>query len=339
MGIPVSDPFGAAGDQSMPMLAWALDPIEAKKEFKRRLPRLSGSNGKLRLQAIRVIRHKPGRRCVVEYDVVVERPKTAPRSLTLIGKIRARRFGKESFRLLEEIWKAGFGDDSSDGVSVPEPVGVIARFHMWFQRKAPGDTATSLLGGNKGVALASRIGAAIHKLHQANVSTSRRHTIPDELGILHACLAKAGQLRPMWDQRLRRVFASCEHLGNNLTPADQCGIHRDFYPAQVLVNDNRIFLIDFDLYCIGDPALDIGNFLGHMTEQSFREAGSGNGMLQQEQALEESFVALAGSQYRSRIQAYKTLTLARHIYLSTQFAERQKFAEQMLQFCEQRLGL
>src|SRR5437773_3836244 len=31
-----------------------------------------------------------------------------------------------------------------------------------------------------------------------------------------------------------------------------------------------VWLLDFDLYCQGDPALDIGNFVGHLTEQSLR---------------------------------------------------------------------
>jgi hypothetical protein len=339
MNIPVSDPFGAAGDKSMPTLALALDPSEAKKEFKRHLPRLSGKEGKLRLQGIRVIRHKPRRRCVVEYDVEVEQPNLPPHRVALIGKVRARRFGKESFRLLEEIWNAGFHHDSSDAISVPEPIGVIARFQMWFQRKAPGETATSMLARPAGVSLARRIGEAIHKLHRANVATDRHHGMTDELRILNECLANAGQLKPEWDGRLQKLSEACKCLGSGLSPSGSCGIHRDFYPAQVLVHDGRLFLIDFDLYCLGDPALDIGNFIGHMTEQSLRELGDASAMAEQEQALENSFVALAGEQCRSRIQAYTTLTLARHIYLSTQFSERQKFTGDLLALCEQRLGL
>src|SRR5207253_2605996 len=71
-GVFVSDPFGARADSSMPTLALALDAAIAKEELKRHLPRLSGKDGKLRLKAIRVIRHKPGRRCVVEYEVRVK---------------------------------------------------------------------------------------------------------------------------------------------------------------------------------------------------------------------------------------------------------------------------
>src|SRR5260221_264135 len=78
------------------------------------------------------------------------------------------------------IWIAGFDSASADGISVPEPIGVIPRFRMWFQRKVPGETATRLLGGSDGVELAQRIAAAIHKLHRANVPTERQHGMADE---------------------------------------------------------------------------------------------------------------------------------------------------------------
>jgi len=335
----VRDLFNSAADSALPSLTLALNPVAAKEEFKRRLPLLSGVNGKLRLKAIRVIRHKPGRRCVVEYDVRVQRPDLPPETVTLIGKTRVRRFGNEGYRLQERIWNAGFDSASADGISVPEPIGVIPRFRMWFQRKVPGETATRLLGGPGGVELAQHIAAAIHKLHQANVPTERRHGMADELRILHECLAKVLEQRPDWSKRLERLLASCDRLGESVPEPRACGIHRDFYPAQVVVQQERICLIDFDLYCLGDPALDIGNFIGHMTEQSLRELGDARAWAKQEGALEDRFVELAGERCRAAITAYTTLTIARHIYLSTQFPSRQAFTPALLELCEKRLGL
>ena len=298
----VNDPFNAVTDSSMPTLVLALDPLAARPEFKRRLPRLSGENGQLRLKAIRVIRHKPSRRCVVEYDVRVQRPDLPAETVTIIGKTRARRFGKEGYRVLEHFWKAGFDSASSDGISVPEPIGVIPRFQMWFQRKVSGETATALLAGPDGVELARQIAAAIHKLHQTRIPTERRHGMADELRILHDCLAKVIALKPDWKDRLEGVMAACDSLGASVPSPRVCGIHRDFYPAQVVVERRhdstgannhsppRIYLIDFDLYCLGDPALDIGNFIGHMIEQSLRELGDAHAWAKQEQALEETFL-------------------------------------------------
>jgi glycosyltransferase involved in cell wall biosynthesis len=335
----VRDLFNSTADPELPSLAFALDPVEARAEFKRRLPRLSGVNGKLRLKAIRVIRHKPGRRCVIEYDVRVERPDLPTETVTLIGKTRVRRFGNEGYRMQERIWNAGFDSASADGISVPEPIGVIPRFRMWFQRKVPGETATRLLAMSGGVELASRIAVAIHKLHKANVPTERQHLMADELRILHECLAKVQQQKPEWSARLERVLTGCDLLGASVPEPRLCGIHRDFYSAQVVFHEGRLYLIDFDLYCLGDPGLDIGNFIGHITEQGLRETGDARAWTKQERALEEKFVELAGEQCRLAVVAYTTLTLVRHIYLSTQFTSRQAFTVPLLELCEQRLGL
>src|SRR5437867_1304296 len=162
--ILVSDPFGAAADPALPALKLALDPFEAKEEFKRRLPRLAGEDGLALLRAARVIRHKPGKRCVIEYDVKIDREGLRSKTITLIGKVRARRYGNEAFRLQESIWNAGFQADSPDGISVPEPIGVLPKLQVWLQRKVPGCVASDLLAGPDGIAVARRIAKAIHKL-------------------------------------------------------------------------------------------------------------------------------------------------------------------------------
>src|SRR5687768_13259 len=135
---PSVDPFGVAGDPEMSSLAAALDPIEAQRQLGRHLWRLTGEHGTVRLMEIRVMRYKPGRRCVIEYDVKIEARDTSPEAVTLLGKVRRLRSGKSGYRLLDALWNAGFGDDSRDGISVPEPVGVVPEFRMWLQRKVPG---------------------------------------------------------------------------------------------------------------------------------------------------------------------------------------------------------
>jgi aminoglycoside phosphotransferase (APT) family kinase protein len=288
----------------------------------------------------------------VEYDVKIRRPDAKDEKVTLIGKMRVRRSGNEAYRLQDEIWNAGFAAGSADGISVPEPIGVIADFQMWFQRKVGGVTAEEFFlraSKEESIALARRVAAAIHKLHRAGVPTEKTHTMADELRILRTCFEKVILLRPEWTERLERLLAACEKLGRNLPPPVACGIHRDFYSSQVIVDGPpsdrfsaagaRLWLIDFDLYCLGDPGLDAGNFIGHITEQALREYGSEAALREVEWALEEHFVELSGEQVRASVQAYSTLTLARHVYLSTQFTERHRLTAALLELCEQRLGL
>jgi phosphotransferase family enzyme len=336
MPIPVSDPFSAIEDTALPTLSLALDPVPARHEFKRRLPWLSGPDGLVRLRGIRVVRHKPGRRCVIEYDVCVTRPNSPAEECTLIGKVRAGRFGAADYRLHQAIRNAGFGGDARDGICVPEPVGFLARLHMWLQRKVAGRSAADLLGGGRDTDLARRIAEAAHKLHQANVPTNRRHTIADELRILRDCLNIVAEHEPRWAIRIERLFAACQRVATALPNSVSCGIHRDFYADQVLANGAKLYLLDFDLYCQGDPALDVGNFLGHLTEQALRTKGDADALRPVEQALDERFVELSGEAIRPAVSAYSLLTLARHVYLSTRFPERRAFTLQLLELCEHR---
>jgi hypothetical protein len=337
--IKVSDDFGASHDPELPSVALALDRAMVKDRFKRGLPLLAGRDGQVMVKSMRVIRHKPGKRCVIEYDVRVERPGRPRERALLIGKIRARRFGQEALRLQEAIWNAGFRAGNTDGIAVPEPIGLVPQFQMWLQRKVPGELVGSLLPGPNGVAIARRVAEAIHKLHQARVPVERKHTMADELRILRDCLDRAALARPGHARRIGRVLTACERLGASLRASDSRGIHRDFYPAQVIIDGARLYLLDFDLYCEGDPALDAGNFLGHMIEESLRSTGRPDAPLDREAALEDRFVELTGERARQRVHAYTTLTLARHIFLSTRFPNRNPTTEPLIDLCEERLGL
>jgi hypothetical protein len=339
MPVVVSDPFGAASDPAMPTLALALDGERAGQKFRRRLRRLAGPDGRVRLQAIRVFRYKPGRRCVIEYDVRVRRPDAPVEEVTLIGKVRARRYGKAGHRLLDALRDAGFGEDSADSISVPTSIAVLSKFRLWLQRKVPGVTATQLLAQPKGVALVQRIAEAAHKLHRTSVPAERRHTMADELDILHKCVPTVAQAEPSWAGRIERLLEACDRLGAATPTPVPCGIHRDYYSDQVIVDGPRLYLIDFDLYCYGDPGLDIGNFIGHMSELSLRTLGDPAGLVECEHAMEERFVELSGEATRAAVRAYSTLTLVRHVYLSTKFLERRPLTSRLLELCEERLGL
>jgi glycosyltransferase involved in cell wall biosynthesis len=336
--VPVIDQFGVDGDPEIPQLARALDPAEAQRQLGRHLPRLAGEDGYVHLREIRVTRYKPGQRCLIEYNVEVERPDAPPENVVLIGKVRAGHSARGSYRLLDRLWNAGFNEGSADGVLVPEPIGIVNDFRMWLQRKVAGRPATELLVGPGGIALGRRIAEAAFKLHHSGVPAERPHTMADELRILHARVPKVAGVDSISAERIERILAAADRLGADTPEPITCGIHRDFYPDQVMVDGGRLYLVDFDLYCEGDPGLDIGNFLAHVTEQSLRTFGDPEALVAVEKAMQERFVELSGEATRAAVRAYAILTLARHVYLSTLKPERQPFTRSLLELCEERLG-
>jgi hypothetical protein len=209
---------------------------------------------------------------------------------------------------------------------------------MWLQRKVPGVPATELLTGSEGPSLARRIAQAAHKVHQAGIGTERRHGMADELRILHERLPEVAREEPLWAERIRGILDGCDRLGRATPELSARGIHREFYADQVIVDGERLHLIDFDLYCLGSPALDIGNFLGHVTEQALRGRGSPDALAHVELAMEERFIDLVGEGAARRVvRSYATLTLARHICLSRGFPERRPFTEPLMKLVEERL--
>ena len=304
-------------DPALPTLRDALDPRLALAALTERL-RLPV--GRTRLASLRVLAHKPGKRCVIEYALDIESSSASAR-LEAIGKIRVNRFGNSGYRQLRAIWQAGFTSDSADGICVPDPLGTVPSLCMWLQRKVPGRTVTSVLRDGSSPS-ADRIAAAVHKLHNAPLTADRCHTMDDELRILHRCLDTVAAQHPHAAEAVFTLMDTAARVGGLLPVPAFCPSHRDFYSDQVMLHDDRVYLIDFDLFCLADPGLDVGNFLGHLTEHALRFHGDAAALQAFEDELEDRFVARAGEATRYAVRVYAALTLARHVFLSTQFADR-----------------
>ncbi|MGK7949585.1 MAG: phosphotransferase [Xenococcaceae cyanobacterium] len=328
MNCIVTERFDITKDPQMPFLEEVICPLKVQEVFQQHL---SVITDKLQLVQIKVIRYKPQKRCLIEYTFQGEN------TLVLIGKIRAKGTDLKSYDLQKKLWHSGFDSNSNDGISVPEPIGIIPQWQMWLQKKVPGKVATFWLTTEKGVNVCQKVAYVAHKLHQANIPCHRRHTMADELAILEQKLPLVLEDYPYWQSRIESILERCHILGENTPEHRVCGIHRDFYFDQIIVDGNRFYLLDLDLYCEGNPSLDIGNFIGHITEYSLRTLGNIEALRDREIALQKEFMQISAEKDTQAITAYTTLTLVRHIYLSNHFPERRSYTKALLNLCEQRL--
>lgn len=327
----VTDPYCVAEDLGLRRAAAALDQAEMASRLKDALAMIGIKAPTLR--AIRVLRHKPGRRFVVAYEL-----QCGGETVGVIGKHRAGRNPKFAFRRLQAFRVAGFDEACADGIIVPLPLAVWPDLGLWLQREAPGVSATQLLAASCGPRLGARIAEAAHKVHRALVPATRSHGMGDEVRILREKLPEAARALPHLTRRIERLIKICERLADAVSTPRECGIHRDFYADQVIVGSNGLAVIDFDLYCIGDPGLDIGNFLGHVIEQGLREASDAEAFAGVVAATRERFGSLSGRRNLHAADVYTDLTLARHVYLSTVIPGRVDSIEALLELCEARIG-
>jgi hypothetical protein len=312
-GLPEIDP-------AMPYMVEALQAAAASRQL-----REAGHAG-AKVEAARLIRHKPGRRFMIEYDVVRDGLR-----FTLIGKSRAKGLDRHSYELQTALRAGAFGADATDGISIPATAGLVPRWNMWLQHKVEGPALTELLGTPAGLALSARAADAVHKLQRSGVNPRKVHGVPDELQILHERLCRVLDARPRLAPLISRVRDRCDRLAAALPMTWAAPAHRDFYPDHVLINRGRIYLIDFDLYAAADPHLDVGNFLAHVTEWSLRQLGDASALAECERTTAERFLSQAAGATRCALMTWKWLSLARHIYISTLFPDRAASTERLIE--------
>ncbi len=282
----------------------------------------------------RLIRHKPERRALVRY---------ATTAGPMIGKLRANHRSTTPFKLSQALRSAGFDDHAPDFIRVPEPVAVFVNLGLWVQRLVPGTSLGELLEATEIVAddavprllsYGTRLAQAAHKIHTAAVPTRRAHTIHDELRILRVRFERVAATNTGWRSRLTDLLTEFDTYAGILSDRPTTCIHRDFYPDQVITEDPWLTVLDFDLFCTGDPAVDLGNFAGHIAELGLRVHGDPWALQPLNQAMVATYLDLGGESHRAAIDIYTRLTLARHISLSTELAGRSNTTAAILDFVE-----
>ena len=126
------------------------------------------------------------------------------------------------------------------------------------------------------------------------------------------------------------MLAACERLAVALPVAAEAGIHRDFYADQVIVDGDRTWLVDLDLYAAGDPALDVGNFLAHIEERAVREPAAAPALHAAAAAFAARYGELDGGESTARVVSWTLLALARLVHISTEITAWRRFTRAVL---------
>lgn len=326
-------PNGRCEDPHLPSLRDALDFIQAHERLWN-LPSMDGEHKGLDLQEVRLVRHKLGRRSLIEYS---GESRSTGRPLTVLGKIDSKPRYRERFDNQCLLWNAGFQSNSTDGVSVARPWGLIPEWSMWCQEKVAGQGGRAAILGPDRAEVARRVSIALAKLHRADIPLTRTHDLQDEKLLLTDRLQRAANLFPHFSERIHSLLESCIALTHQLPDGTVTSIHRDFYPDQLLVSAGRITLVDFDLLCRGDACLDIGNFIGHLREMSIRSSSNARYFEETQQVFRGNSTSHLSASEMLRVHAYSAFTLARHIFISAEYPERINFVEPMIECSEREM--
>lgn len=284
---------------------------------------------------IEIIRHKPNKRALIEYTF----QRADGKQQVILGKVKMKRFDNHTWNLNSALHQAQFGHSNIDGVMVPAPLGHSKNHHVWFQEKVAGQVCFDGFCHNEDCRVAERIAQALYKLHSSNIKTERHHTHHNEIALLEGYLNQAIDKLPSYSSDILDILSHCKQRANQLpTPVSPVTIHRDFYHDQILIDNERVYLLDLDLVCYGDPALDIGNFIAHVEEQCLRQFDQLDYAQPQIERFIQHYQALAGCDLRARIETYTLLSWARHVFISQRIAQRNPWTVRIIQECKKRVG-
>lgn len=324
MSIVLDLPIGRVADPALPALRLALDPFRIEQLLRLHVAAALGGTD-LRLEGLALLRHKPGRRVLVEYRLTVG---GAP--VVLLGKLRARGADHRAYATLAGFRQQGFAEPAA--VVVPEPVALLPAVGMLLMRRMPG--VPFLCRTDRAAAVAD----GLARLQAASPVTQRVHRGGDEWATLERELGHAAGSRPWLARRIGAVLGALEPLTRQLDAGPQLGLHRDFYHDQVLVDGDRVVLLDLDCHAIGHPAIDAGNFIAHLLELELRGEAAPGAYAGPITAFRERWLARTPGVSAADVARCVTLTLGRHIGLAGRLPGRSQAQEAVLAVVEQRLA-
>ena len=97
-----------------------------------------------------------------------------------------------------------------------------------------------------------------------------------------------------------------------------------------MFSEDKTWLVDLDLVCMGHPALDVGNFVAHLTEDAIRRFDDAEHWRAEEEQLVDLYLAAMPSVTRADVHAFTVISLARHIYLSWNIQGRRSWTEPVI---------
>ncbi|HUF68842.1 MAG TPA: phosphotransferase [Longimicrobiales bacterium] len=240
---------------------------------------------KARVRRVRpeLLGYTPGARAALSMEVHAEARSTRePELRHLIAKMHAKKDAARLFAGSWAVWRAARGR-----VSLAPPVGFSSALNLSLQERVAGERLGGLAGETAFRRRMRETARAIATLHAIEIPLPTRRKPGEEAGVVLRWSAVLAAIRP---DLAHRIEALRDQLVGALeTRVELKGpVHGDFHHTNVLVDGDRITIIDLDEMALGDPALDVGRFMASTRIPSLRTFGTTDGLEEsREEFLEE----------------------------------------------------
>ncbi|HEX9654713.1 MAG TPA: phosphotransferase [bacterium] len=245
-------------DSKLPRLKQAVDDELMQRVLTSALG--NGVNGADYRVRHEILKHKPGKHCVLLYLL---ESRDTPSARRVVGKMYRMDRGKKIFQNMLSLWSANHNRDRCGAVlGMAEPLAYVPELGMVIQRAVFGRLFARLSAWNELADAVRCVARNLAVLHSLPGSTLERRTTmeahikkfcrPGPRSLAAECL----EMAPLVEELVGGLQAN-----KSLLSAPLCPVHGDLGLSQIYINDNQAAFVDFDGCCLSHPALDLSNFL------------------------------------------------------------------------------
>ena len=255
-------------DAELPALIEATDPQWMVELFRRVIPDALDQELNISGCSVEPVHYGRRHRCVLRYAINARDAAGVRQPLTAYGKVAADAEGALAGPIISALRTHGT-------VRVPRSLGYLPAERLALFEGIPGVprvaqilreriAGTPAAPGSPTLekAIAACAGVAA-QLHESGIELGPARRIEDDLATLRGALQPITSVSGPFADRLN----TCLSVAESRAAADRLPMglaHGDFSYTQLIFDEDRVGLVDFDTVCHAEPALDLGHFLAYL---------------------------------------------------------------------------
>jgi aminoglycoside phosphotransferase (APT) family kinase protein len=227
------------------------------------LRRLHVDGNAFTVTRIEVLRYRPGRRCVLRYELEREDGSRTE----LVGKLYddAGRACAVADKLAALAKQQTNEIRLPIAVADPDDASLLLMTHM--RGTNLGDQIENNMSRQENQAAVRAAASALSRFHRFELSTTQRRSLRTELDNLLQRIERLHAVAPALAEDIQALLQQVNQLLDSLPQAKDCVIHGEYKPNQLLLDDGSVAVVDLDRACLGDPAIDVGNFMAVLRKE------------------------------------------------------------------------
>jgi hypothetical protein len=256
-------------DPDLPNLGLLMEPEFVKRQVEENLAGFGLPAGWKCLEVnCQNLKYRPGKRCILRYEILAAGPAGEQRRLIFYGKTYDNARSRYVYEILQNIFASPVC--AGGRLNIPQPIAHIDEANTIWSHAWEGTNLSQVVGELGWAKLPEagyvpKIAAMLAALHQVEMPGLQLSPVPSLwMALKNACgdASDIASFLPEKQQELENITTSLEAVAAELeSDLPTATIHGSFKVAQILCREQELALLDFDSIARGDPLFDVAELL------------------------------------------------------------------------------